>query len=279
MGPTDRLSNITRALTRLSALAFALLGIVLFVVPAWAAERFPWNVSAFVAMTIGGWCLGTAGMAWLAARGWTWSVAYAVLLYLWSFAALELGVLVWFRDSLRLDVALAWPYLATLALATAAAVSGVADLVRLRPRLQATRPETESVLVWIRTLLALFVAFLGLLVVVAAVNSEGMPSPTVFPEPLSAFTLRAFGAFYLSLIVGALPLVWARSMPPVLAFFWGGLALLVPIAAAAFFFWDRFDFGTHPLQLVYIGSYLAALAAVVAVVLWDRARARQLIER
>jgi hypothetical protein len=279
MEPTDRLSNVTRGLTWLSAFGFTLLGVVLFFVPTWAAERFPWNVSPFVTMTIGGWCLGTAGMAWLAARDWSWSAVYAVLLYFWSFAALELGVLIAFRDSLRLDVSLAWPYLGTLALASAAAAFGVVDLLRLRPGVRATHRAAVPSPLWIRALLALFVAFLGLLVAVAAVNSEGMPGRTVFPEPLSAFTLRAFGAFYLSLIVGALPLIWARSMPPVLAFFWGGLALLVPIAAAAFFFWDRFDFGAHPLQLVYIGSYVAALAAVLAVVLGDRARRRQPAER
>jgi hypothetical protein len=279
MEPTDRLSNITRGLTWLSALGFAMLGLVLFVVPGWAATRFAWNVSPLVTMTIGGWCLGTAGMAWLAAREWRWSAAYAALLYLWSFAALELAVLVWFRDSLRLDVALGAPYLGTLAVASAAALFGVVDVIRLRSTLEAAPSTAVLPPWWIRAMLGVFVAFLALLVAVAAVNSEGMRSPTVFPEPLSPFTLRAFGAFYLALIIGSVPLIWARSMPPVLAFFWGGVALLLPIAAAAFTFWDRFDFGSHPAQLIYIGSYLVALGAVIAVVVWARARPGQPVER
>ncbi len=51
---------------------FGALGVVLFVAPAWSAERFPWGVSDFVAMTIGGWCIGSAVLAWQAAHTWRW---------------------------------------------------------------------------------------------------------------------------------------------------------------------------------------------------------------
>jgi hypothetical protein len=275
MAETDRLSNATRTLTWASTVAFALLGIVLFVAPSWSATRFPWNVSSFVTMTIGGWCLGTAGVGWLAARDWRWGAVYPNLVFLWSFAALEVGVLVWFRDSLRLDVALAWPYVGTLALTILAALVGVADFIRNRPRLLLGLPVPS----WLRSLLIVFVVLVGFIAVVAALGSGGTPGRTVFPEPLSPFTLRAFGAFFLAQVVGALSLLWAPSMVPVLVYLRGGVAQIVPITAAALVNLDRFDFRVHPLQLVYIGAYVAAFVGILLVTLWHRAQARQPISR
>ncbi len=268
MTDTDRLSNETRTLTGASSVAFALLGTVLFVAPAWSARHFSWNVSAFITMTIGGWCLGNAVMEWLAVRDWRWGISYPILLYLWSFAVLELGVLLWFREALRLDVALAWPYIGTLLLGLVAAVSGIADFIRRRPSLGPASPVPQ----WARALLVIFVLFVGFLAAVAALKSEGTPGRSVFPEPLSPFTVRAFGAFYLSLVIGALPLIWTRSMLPALAYMWGGLALIVPIAGAAFVYFHRFDFAAHPLQALYIGAYIAALVGILSVGAWSRGR-------
>ena len=49
------LSSASRTLTRLSAIGYLLIGTVLFLAPDWASGQFPWNVSSFVVMTIGGW--------------------------------------------------------------------------------------------------------------------------------------------------------------------------------------------------------------------------------
>jgi hypothetical protein len=54
------LSSISRTLTYLSALCYLLVGTVLFLAPGWGSGKFAWNVSPFVLMTIGGWCLGNA---------------------------------------------------------------------------------------------------------------------------------------------------------------------------------------------------------------------------
>src|SRR5919201_7083282 len=105
------LSSTSRLLTRISAAAFAVVGLVLFVAPTWAASRFAWKVSDFVAMTIGGWCLGTAFVAWVAAREWVWGHVFALLLYLWCFAVFEVIVLVAFRDRIPFDEVMTWPYL------------------------------------------------------------------------------------------------------------------------------------------------------------------------
>lgn len=271
MKENDHLFSTTRKLTGASAFAFALLGMTLFVAPSWSAERFSWNVSLFVTMTIGGWCLGTAVMGWIAVRDWKWGNVYPILLYLWSFAALELGVLIWFRNALRLDVALAWPYIGTLLLGLVAAIFGLVDAARLRPHLG----EVSSVPSWARGLVIVFVVFVGFLAIVAAAKSEGAPEQSVFPEPLSPFTVRAFGAFYLSLVIGAVPLIWARSMRPALAYMWGGLGLILPITAAAFVHLDRFDFGAHPRQALYLGAYGVATIGILFVGLWARGRARR----
>jgi hypothetical protein len=273
MGRPDRLSNTTRLLTLLSGLTFLLLGTVLFTTPSWSAERFAWKVSPFVAMTIGAWCLGTAAMAWIAYRDLRWSSVHPVLLYLWSFAVLELGVLVWFRDSLRLDLPISWPYVGTLVLGLVAAGSGITDLIRHRPAL----PKEAPVPVWVRVLWLLFIPFVTFLVVQAVLKAKGAPGRGVFPEPLSAFTVRAFGAFYLSLVISGIPLFWARSTRAVTAIFWGGLALSLLILTATLVFFDRFDFGAHPLQLLYLGAYVGATAISLVVVLRSGARSERSI--
>jgi MFS family permease len=271
MERTDRLSGATRALTYVSAAAFVLMGIVLFVAPSWSAERFPWNVSPLVAMTIGGWCLGTAVAAWMAAGTWRWGFVYPLFVYLWSFAVLELAVVVWFGELVKLDVALAWPYIGTLALGLTAALSGVVDLVRLRPTSAAVGG--GPVPRWVRGLVVMFVLFAGFVAAFAAASSNGTQD-RVFPEPLSPFTVRAFGAFYLSLVLAAIPLIRARTMAPVTAFLIAGLALVLPITAATLMYVDRFDFGRQPSQALYLGTYVVAGAAALSILLWDRARRR-----
>jgi hypothetical protein len=266
----ERLSSISRTLILLSGIAFALLGAVLFIAPRWSAERFAWKVSPFVAMTIGAWCLGTAAMAWIAFRDLRWKAVHPVLLYLWSFALLELGVLAWFRESFRSDAFLAWAYVATLVLGALSAIAGIADLIRLRP----TLPRDAPVVRWIRPLWFLFEGFVIFLVIVALLKSEGAPGRGVFPEPLSAFTVRAFGAFYLSLVLAGIPVYWARSEAPVAAIFSGGAVLAGLILAATLVFIGRFDIADHPLQLLYLGAYVIATIVAVAVVLKTRARSR-----
>ncbi|HEX9375482.1 MAG TPA: hypothetical protein VGB19_04480 [Actinomycetota bacterium] len=267
----EALSPLSRAIIRASAVAFGALGVVLFVAPAWSAERFPWGVSDFVAMTIGGWCIGNAVLAWQAAHIWRWRSVYPSLIYLWVFGVLQAGVLVWFKDKVDLGVALAWPYVGTLALAVVAAVVGIRDLVRLRP---SRGPEGIPAPRWVRGLWAFFALFVGFLAVVAALAPKGALNGRVFPEPLTPFTLRAFGAFYLSLVLGTVALTRARTMGPTTTFLSGGQGLIVPTTAAAFVYLDRFHVGVHHLQALYIAAYLGAFVASMLVLWWER-RARR----
>src|SRR5262245_22445835 len=103
MRPTE-LSAVSRALTTASGAAFAVRGGVRVVARAGASTRFGWGVSAFVAMTIGGWCLGTAWVAWVGLRNRPWAASRGALVYLWSFSVLESLVLVWFRDRVTFQV-------------------------------------------------------------------------------------------------------------------------------------------------------------------------------
>lgn len=73
---------------------------------------------------MGGWYLESAVHTWLGARR-QWPAAYACLLYLRLFILLETLVLVAFRQKLRLDAVLAWPYILVLAIASIAALAGI----------------------------------------------------------------------------------------------------------------------------------------------------------
>src|SRR2546423_14426321 len=90
---TEALSALSRNLTFVVAGLFTLLGLVLFFVPDWASANFLWKVSPFVAMTMGGWYLGSAFLAWEVARVWRWSSVYASIIFLWVFSLLETVVL------------------------------------------------------------------------------------------------------------------------------------------------------------------------------------------
>jgi hypothetical protein len=64
------LSNVSRFLTYACALLYGILGALLFFLPAQLAPVFAWKVTAFMTITIGGWCLGNAWLAYVNARRW-----------------------------------------------------------------------------------------------------------------------------------------------------------------------------------------------------------------
>src|SRR5262245_15333573 len=111
------------------------MGLVLFFGPGWSADNFLWKVSPFVAMTMGGWYVGSAVVAFEAVRVWAWPVVYARMVYLWAFGLLETVVVLLHTDKLRLNVALGWAYLLMLAVACVAAVAQIVEWARLRPGL------------------------------------------------------------------------------------------------------------------------------------------------
>ena len=260
------LSTNSRRLTYLLALLYAMLGVILFFAPHWAAPHFAWKVSVFVTMTIGAWCLGNAWLAWITARRWQWPRVGTALLYLWLFGILEALVAIEFRDKLRLEHPVADLYLVTLAVNIAAAAWGIVDWVRNRPA-ESGPPDRFGATLWV--LMALFVVavgFLGVYGLSVKMGGRGT-NGTIFPEIMSLFTLRSFAAFYLTISLSTVPVLWTRRLDTVAHHAWAlyGLVMIIPIAALVFI--DLFNFAEHPLSMLYIGAYVVVAigAGVIAV--------------
>jgi hypothetical protein len=245
------LSATSRTLTRGVALLFMLLGLVMFFAPDWVSANFLWKVSPFVAMTMGAWYIGGSIVAWEAARVWRWSSVYPCMILVWLFSLLEAGVLVVHNNLLRIDAVMGWPYLAVLIVAAAVALAGIVDWVRLRP---AIRGEGEPLSPLLRVGIVVFTVGV-FFIAIFPILGYGRGG-TIFPEPLSLFTLHAFGVFYLSIALATLPLMWERSTAPVIVFARAGSAPLWVITAAALWNLDKFNFGEHPTQAIYLGVYL-----------------------
>jgi hypothetical protein len=256
---------------RIMAVLLASLGIVLFVAPEWASPNFLWKVSPFVAMTMGGWYLGNGIMAWEVARVWRWSRAYGCLAALWSFSLLEAGVLVLHRANMRLDAVLGWPYVAALSIASIISVVQIADWVRLRP---STDPgsEGEPMTRAVRVGIVSFAAFVGFLAIMAGLGfGQGA---NIFPQPLTTFTIHAFGAFYLSLAIGAVTVLPAKRTAAALTLARTGLVLIIVITSAAVVYAGVFDIVGRPGQLLYWAAYVV-VGIILAIYLWRHRATRQ----
>lgn len=261
------LSGSALRLTYVAGIAFAALGAVLFVAPAWSAERFAWPVSPFLAMTIGGWCLGTAAFAFQTARARRWAEMRATAAYLYLFSFFEGLVVVMHAGDLDFGQALAVPYVAAIALGVVAAVAGLASLVRERRDERPARAPT-----W---LLALVIAFSLVVAALALPLLDGYDNPaSIWPGELGLVSARSFAAFFGALSLSAAVLALGRALRPMAVFAQAGIALNVPILAAAIVYLDQFDFGDHPGQYLYVGLYVVVpLAALGIIALARRAEA------
>lgn len=251
------LSNTSRLLTYLNALLYAILGAFLFILPEQLAPVFAWKVTAFMTITIGGWCLGNAWLAWFAARRWKWSLVYTSLIYLWLFGIGELLVLYLFRDKLKLEHPIAWLYFATLLVNVLTAFTGIFELLRKRPQNDSpsTIATTNSFQYTVLILFILFVGFLGLYGCTAQIGAPGT-NGGIFPEVMSLFTLRSFGVFYLSIALAVVPFLRDRSIPAILHHSIASYGLILFITAAAFIYIGVFDFAAKSGGLLYFGAYL-----------------------
>lgn len=270
------LSSLSRILTYLSAVLAAITGAVLFFMPEAMAPVFAWKVSAFMVMTIGAWCLGNAWSAFVAARKWDWSLNHPTMLYLWLFGILETVVLLVFRDKLVLAHPIAWLYLAMIGVNLLAAIVGIADWVRLRPALRAPEHRSNSAVTFLSWLFVVVVAGLGLYGLFAPMGSVGT-NGGIFPEIMTPFTLRAFGAFYLSLGLSAIPIALRRSIDALLVHSVGAYALILTITAAIVPYFGLFDLVNKPGGWVYIGAYLAVGTVIAVIFATNRDRLRRLI--
>jgi hypothetical protein len=257
------LSNLSRRLTYLNALLYATLGALLFILPEQLAPVFAWKVSPFMTMTIGGWCLGNAWLALLAARRWRWELVYSSLLYLWIFGLFETLIVIAFTDKLQLDHPLAWLYLFTLFVNVVTAIVGLIEWLRVRPTVPMSNTPLKGLLRGFAILFVIAVAFLGGYGLVARIGAPGT-NGQIFPEVMSLFTLRSFGAFYLALALGVVPLIWARDQRSVLSHGCLAFGFLIFVTLAALVYLRLFNFSAHPFQLLYLGAYFSV--AIVTLV-------------
>ena len=259
------LSSMSRTLTRLVALLFALLGAILFVAPEAATRIFLWSVSPFVTMTIGAFYLGSAVFAWEVARTWRWPASYAACIYLWALSLLEAGVLILHSGALRLNTILAWGYLATIGVSALVSVTGIVDWARRRPPVTVEGPAAPR---WIR-LLAIGFA-IGTSYIALTLLSGAVRGGTVWPGQLTVLSARAFGALYLALALATIPLIGARSLAPIVVYARAGLIMTVLLMLAAFAYLGQFNFAEKPSELIYLGAYLMAAIMAGIVLLYAR---------
>lgn len=254
------LSSTSRTLTRVSAICYLLLGAVLFLAPNWSAGNFPWNVSPFVVMTIGGWCLGNAVFAWQSARLWDWKLVYPSLIYLWLFGIFDAIVLIAFRDKVSMGSIVALGYMVTIGVNVLAALSGFIDVLRLRPSIEVNGRPIPG---YVRGLIIFFTFNLSILALGGALARTGGLSTEggIFPEPLTLFSVRAFAAFFAAICLSALPLIWARNLTPMFSYGMAGIILIISILIPAFVNFAKFDFSGRPGGILYIGSSLFTLIA------------------
>jgi hypothetical protein len=248
---------ISRALqTFLYALALGYLvtGAVLFAAPDWSAANFAWKISPFVATTLGGWCLGNASLAAIVARRNHWHSAICPILYLSLFGLFETGVLIAFRERVLFASPLAWIYLATVFATALFAVAALIEAFR-QGRAHAVGQRTGATTLVFAAIFILLVGFLGLYGLTAVPGMRGL-NAGIFPEVLTPFSLRAFGAFYLALALAVVPLLWVRGRGNVLTHGFAAYGLIVFITAAAFINIGKFDFAARPTQMIYIAIYL-----------------------
>jgi len=250
------LSNVSRILTYVTAILYTILGAALFLLHQQLAPVFAWKVTAFMTMTIGGWCLGNAWLAWTVARRWKWQLVYPSLIYLWLFGAFELIVLVAFRDKLVLVHPIAWLYLITLIVNVITALVGVMDWIRIRP---AREPGNRLTTTAHRNAVIFYILFVGFLGVYGSTVQIGAPGTNggIFPEVMSLFTLRSFGVFYLALTLPVAALLWDRNLNTFLTHSIASYGLIIFITLAAFIYIRLFDFAARPGGLAYFGAYLA----------------------
>lgn len=255
------LSNLSRYLTYALSALYAVIGAALFFQPEQQAPIFAWNVTGFMTMTIGGWCLGNAFLAFFAARRWQWKSVYPAMAYLWSFGILESLVVISFRDKLNLGYPVAGAYVAGIAVNAVSAIVGIADWLRIRPANEQTEPMTG----YMRAIAVGFVLFVGFLGIYGLTAQKGMLATNgeIFPEEMTVLTLRSFGSFYLALSIGMLPLLFEKNRAPFLGYGFMTLGLTVILTVAAIAYFSLFDFAAHPFSLLYFAAYLAAIGLMI----------------
>ncbi len=159
-------------------------------------------------------------------------------------------MLVFFRDKLKLEHPIAWLYLLTLAINVLAALAAGVDWLHTRPSHAFDGQALTLRQRWPAFAFVLFVGFLGLYGLTAPAGAPGT-NGGIFPETMSLFTLRSFGAFYF-----CLALFWEKNLQTALHHAFAAYGLILFITLAGFVYIGLFDFFARPGGLAYFGAYL-----------------------
>jgi len=259
------MSGPLRALLILVTAGHALTGAILYLAPTWASANFAWKISPFVAMTMGGWCLGTAIAGLIVLWRNNWVAMLSAILYLTLFGLFEAGVLLAFRGKIATPGLLAWLYLATIAINVVFAGAALIEAARRGRVVAQVGPRFGAGTLALVIGFILLVGFLGLYGLLAVPGMRGL-NRGIFPELLTPFSLRAFGAFYLALALAVIPMIAQRGMGNLVIHGFTMYALIVLITLAAIIYIGQFDFVHRPTQAIYIGIYVL-VGAVVGVYL------------
>jgi hypothetical protein len=249
------LSKVSSAIAWLLAADYAVLGLCLFLAPDRSSAAFAWKISPLVAMTVGAWCLGNAFAAGVVAKRRQWKLVATTILYLAAFGIAQAAVVWNFRALLQLDGRpLSWLYLAALGISGLLTIAAAIDLAR-SPARRVAAAQIGGFSILLTLVFIGIVGYLGYYGLTVPPGGRGLHA-TIFPEVLSMFSVRSFGAFYLSLALAAtpLPLIRRRAMFQTHAFALYGLLILITAAAANFP--DAWHFSSEPHQLLYPGLYL-----------------------
>ena len=124
----------------------------------------------------------------------------------------------------------------------------------------------------VRMALIALLVFVVLLAVGGFLAGDGGLSTTgqIFPAPLTVFSVRAFGAFYLALAVGIGALLLRPSVASAVMLGIAGIALIIPIVVAALLNIGAFDFAGRPLGILYLAAYAVVLVPSVVFLFRNR---------
>ncbi|HLX35454.1 MAG TPA: hypothetical protein VKR30_09480 [Candidatus Limnocylindrales bacterium] len=266
------LSRGARAVHRLTAVGYGAFGATLFLAPSWAADRFPWTISPFVAMTIGGWCLGVTAFTWIGGRRGPVGALVPVLAFAWLFGLSEIAVLYLDKPAFDVSAPLAIPYVAALALTLASAGFGLLEIAHRRSSARGSADGSDRARPVTTAILVAAALGLGALGVVSGVSGIVSPATSgkVFPEAVTLFTVRAFAALSLSLALGAAVAAVGRSRVAAAWLAVGTIFLLGPTLIAAIVNLDAFDLVNRPLGWLYLGAIGLGLVLAVGHAWFER---------
>jgi hypothetical protein len=163
-----------------------------------------------------------------------------------------------FRGAFKLDVVLTVPYLITLGFSLIVSAFGVLELYTSSDIVLESDAPLRPTVVWLLRGLTIFVLLLavgGFLAGIGGLSTTGK----IFPEPLTLFSVRAFAAFYLALVVGLSALLLRPGLRSGFTLGLMGVSLIIPILAAALLNIWVFDLIERPLGLLYLAAYILVL--------------------